>query len=76
VHQYKWLHIILDLFAHNFCTVFPLISRPRKEEIIVTGEIFVMRSLQFDDMKENEVDSACGTCGGQERCIHGCGEDT
>jgi len=27
-------------------------------------------------MKNNEMGRACGKCGGEERCVHGCGVET
>jgi len=59
----------------------------KRDEITRRGVKCIMRSImfptphktllfgQFDQIKENELEAACGTYGGEETCIQGLGRE-
>jgi len=47
------------------------------EEICIIGSFIVCSTQKYysgDQMKENEIGEACGTCGSEEECVQGFGE--
>jgi hypothetical protein len=59
------------------------VFRPRRDEGTGEwGEIacgvsgFVINYYSVDEIKRNEMGAACGTYGGEVRCIQGFGEET
>jgi hypothetical protein len=38
--------------------------------------VLLTKYYSVDQMKKNEMDGACGTYGGQERCLQGFGGET
>jgi hypothetical protein len=59
---------------------------PKRNDVTEIGENYITMRLMIcisqqyyysgGQIKKNEMDGTCGTCGGEERCIQGFGEET